>query len=178
MEFQESQTYKNLQNLYLMKLITGAKYQIYADKARDDGYIQIGNIFDVTAGNEIEHAIIWLRRLNNGVLPNTLTNLLESSQSDINLVELQQEYANVASTEGFEDIASLLYGIANIDMNHDLRFRTLAENVQNNEVFCKEETTLWVCTVCGNIMGGDCAPEICPICGYPQAYYQTFTERF
>lgn len=178
MEFQESQTYKNLQNLYLIKLVTGAKYQIYGDKARDDGYVQIGNIFDETANNVIEHAIIYLRRLNNGILPNTLTNLIESSDSDVNLLKMEQECANIAITEGFDDIASLLFGIANIDMNHDLRFRTLSENIQENKVFCKETTTLWVCTVCGNIMGGDCAPEICPICGYPLAYYETFIERF
>lgn len=175
MDFQQSKTYLNLQKALEDELITCSKYQIYSIKAIQDGYIQVGIIFDTFSKFEREHAITWLKLLNNGSIPDTLQNLIESSENELYEADkVYKEFANTAREEGYNDIASLFDGIANIEMNHDTVFQTLADNIQTNTMFCKNEIKLWICTVCGNIIGGTCAPEICPICGFPQNYYQIY----
>lgn len=180
MEFQESRTFTNLMNAYEGKLISSSKYEIYGAQAMREGYIQIGNIFDLTSNNDREHAIIWLRLINEGVLPDTLQNLQDAAANEEYVASnLYLEYASVATEEGYSDIASLFNGIANIGLNHEFRFEALIDNIETDQVFCKKEaTTLWVCTVCGNILSGICAPERCPICGYPQGYYQLYLEVY
>ncbi|MDF2945123.1 MAG: hypothetical protein K0S01_3981 [Herbinix sp.] len=178
MDFQQSRTFSNLQNAYNFELMVSTTYQIYADRARSEDYIEIGNIFDVTARNEKEHARIWLRILNDGTLPTTERNLLVSSEIEAEAGNVTyREYARVAREEGYNDIAALFNGVANIELNHNLRFRTSYENVVRGEVFCKPVETLWICMQCGNIMSGVCAPEICPVCGFPQGYYRLYASE-
>lgn len=175
MDFQQSVTYVNLQKAYEDELKSGTRYSIYAQKARQEGYIQIGNLFDISTHHEREHAIVFLKLMNNFQVPDTLTNLLEASATEGNEGNrLYREYAQIAREEGFENIAVLFDGIANIEINLEVTFQTFADLIKQNAVFCKTEETLWICTNCGNIMGGLCAPEICPICGYPQGYYQEY----
>ncbi len=177
MDFQQSRTYSNLQNAYNVELMACARYLIYGDRARQEGYIEIGNIFDVASRNDKEHARIWLRRLNGGILPTTEQFLLSSIQEE-NYTgnEMYREYARIAREEGFDDIAALFNGVANIDLNHSLEFQSLYEDIQRGEVFCKPAPTLWICLQCGNIMSGNCAPEICPVCGFPQGYYWLYNN--
>lgn len=177
MAFEDSKTYQNLQSAYIEKLISSSKYEIYSTTARREGFVEIGNKLDVIRGNEIQHAIIWLRKMNQGNLPNTLENL-QSAELEENRfgMEVYQEYARIAREEGYDDIDNTFIGIGNIDLSHELKLERLENNVEQNEVFCKPDNALWICTVCGNIMGGKCAPEICPICGYPQGYYKTYNE--
>lgn len=175
MDFQQSKTYSNLLNAYEGELISTSYYLLNADQARLEGYIEIGNIFDVTARNEKEHARIWLRQLNSGVLPKTEQNLIDSADLEIRVVTLYREYAKIAIEEGYTEIARLFNGIANIELNHDLNFRTQYDDIVRGEVFCKPEETLWICMQCGNILSGTCAPAICPVCGYPQGYYRVFS---
>lgn len=177
MAFEDSKTYQNLQNAYMEKLISSAAYEIYGSIARRNGYVDIGNVFDRISRNELEHAVVWLREINEDILPSTLENL-ENAVEQEHLFGLTsyQEYARIANEEGFTDIASLFIGIANIDLSHELEFQKLVRNVEREEVFCKPENALWECMVCGNIMGGNCAPEICPICGFPQGYYKIYNE--
>ncbi len=178
MDFQQSRTYRNLQIAYDGELMTSTKYELYGDTARLDGYMEIGNIFDITSRNEKEHARIWLRRLNNGVLPTTEQNLLDSTESETAVGSTEyREYARVAREEGYNDIAALFNGVANIELNHDLRFRSLYNDVVRGEVFCKPEATLWICMQCGNIMSGICAPEICPVCSFPQGFYRLYDNE-
>jgi rubrerythrin len=174
MDFQQSKTYNNLLNAYQRDLMSGTLYSIYSDRARLDGYIEIANIYDITGRNEKEHARIWLRQLNSGNLPDTQTNLLNSANDELSDGDLYREYARVAREEGYNDLASLFNGVANIELNHDLRFRSLYDNIVRNEVFCKPQETLWICMQCGNIMSGTCAPEVCPVCGFPQGYYRVY----
>jgi len=175
MEFQQSKTYNNLLSAYNFELMVSTTYQIYADRARDEDYIEIGNLFDITAKNDKEHARIWLRNLNNGTVPTTEQNLLSSSEVDAEAGnDTYREYARVAREEGYNDIAALFNGVANIELNHSLNFRTNYENVVRGEVFCKPVETLWICMQCGNIMSGICAPTICPVCLFPQGYYRLF----
>ncbi|MDF2539973.1 MAG: hypothetical protein K0S76_2994 [Herbinix sp.] len=178
MDFQQSQTYQNLQNAYNVELNNSTTFSIYGDRARQEGYNEIGNYFDTVTRNEKEHARIWLRQLNNGELPTTAENLRYSSEvAAATGNEMYRDYARIAREEGYDDIAALFNGVANIDLNHNTIFQRLYGEVETDTVFCKERETLWICMQCGNIMSGLCAPEICPVCGFPQAFYrQYFSE--
>jgi Rubrerythrin len=176
MEFKESNTYKNLLVAYQANLMNSTRYNIYADIARREGFMEIGNIYDTTALNDQEHARIWLRQIDQGQLPNTQQTLLESSKNEINMASnMYQQFATVAKEEGYLDIAALFSGVANIDYNHASVFDAEYQNVKNNQVFCKPAETLWICMQCGNILSGSCAPEICPVCKFPQGYYKLLT---
>ncbi|HKL80596.1 MAG TPA: rubrerythrin family protein [Mobilitalea sp.] len=175
MEFQQSRTYSNLQNAYEIELMMSSRDLIYSDRARQEGYIQISNIFEVISKNNREHARIWLRRLNEGILPSTSEFLQAAFQEEsYNGNELYREYARIAREEGFDEISSLFSGIANIDINHSQTFLSLYDDIERSQVFCKPQETLWICMQCGNIMYGDCAPEICPVCGFPQGFYMLY----
>lgn len=177
MDFQQSKTYINLQSAYGWELNVSTRYEIYGDQAREEQFIEIANNFDIVSKNEKEHARIWLKQLNNGAVPNTETNLNDCAKlEDYSGNTMYRDYARVALEEGYNDIAALFSGVANIELNHNLRFRTEYDNVVNGQVFCKSEPILWICMQCGNILNGNCAPEICPVCGFPQGYYRAFLE--
>lgn len=176
MDFQQSKTYQNLQSAYERELMVSTIYDIYSDKARAEGFIQIGNLFDTVVRNEKEHARVFMKDLNNGAVPDTQQNLLESFNYEAATGALYRDYAATAREEGFNDLASLFNGIANIELNHNLRFRSEYDDIIREEVFCKPKETLWICMQCGNIMSGSCAPEICPVCGFPQGYYKVYTD--
>ncbi len=179
MDFSQSRTFVNLQSAFEGELISSSKYEIYGIRARDEGYQQIGYAFDVISRYEREHAVIWLRLLNNGELPGTLQNLIESAdEQDFRGNNLYRDYAQVAREEGYNSIAALFDGVANIELNSEVIFRTFADEIQTNQVFCKPQEVLWVCINCGNIMGGLCAPAVCPICGFPQGYYQVYDTAY
>lgn len=177
MDFQQSKTYANLLSAYEWEANVYGKYSLFADTARLEGFEEIGNVFDITARNEKEHARIWLRRLNNGQLPSTLDNLIYSTSLE-NFAgnDMYRQFANTAREEGYNDIAALFNGVANIELNHDLTFQGLSSDIQNNQVFCKEQESLWICLACGNIMSGLCAPQICPVCGFPQGFYKLYSS--
>lgn len=165
-------------NAMQLEQIACTRYQLYADQAREENYIEIGTVFDVTARNEKEHARIWWRRLNNGTLTPTVDNLQNCAELEAYVGNnLYREYAATAREEGYNDIAALFNGIANIELNHNLNFTTLRDNILRGEVFCKPTETLWICMQCGNIMSGTCAPVICPVCGFPQGYYRQYTTE-
>ncbi|MDF2473614.1 MAG: hypothetical protein K0R21_1396 [Anaerocolumna sp.] len=178
MDFQQSKTFTNIQNAFIGESLASTRYGIYGIKAEQEGYIQISNVFDLISNFEREHAIIWLRLLNNGELPSTYNNVREAASSEAEGVNTYREYARMAREEGYNDIAALFEGVANIELNHETIFDTFERNFETNEVFCKPTDSLWICLNCGNIMGGTCAPEICPICLYPQGYYQIYNPIF
>ncbi len=177
MEFKQSQTYQNIQSMFLRKLMTATLYDIYSDRARQETYIQISNIFTSAARNEKEHARIFLRKLNNDMIPDTQTNLHDSINIGTETNALCRAYGATAREEGYADIASLFNGIANIELNHNLDFRTQYDDIIQQQVFCKPTQSLWICLQCGNILVGDCAPLRCPICGFPQGYYQIYVAQ-
>lgn len=175
MDFLQSRTYENLNIAYEDACIASTRYRIFADIAQKDGYIQISNIFRETASQDKEHASIWLRNINQGLLPDTEEALRQSIDYENDIASnTYQEFALVAKEEGFMDIATLFAGIANINYYHGTTFANLYENVTQDEVFCKPAETLWICIKCGNIMSGECAPVICPICKFPQGYYRLY----
>jgi len=175
MDFQQSQTYQNLLSAYNDELKNTATFELCSDQARQEGYIEIASAYDVAARNEKEHARIWLRKINNGVLPTTEQNLKTSSENQLILGnDIYREYARTAQDEGYNDIAALFNGVANIELNHELTFRTFYNDLITNELFCKPSEVLWICMQCGNIMSNACAPEICPVCLFPQGYYRLY----
>lgn len=176
MEFQQSRTYANLQNAYDIELKQSTAYSIYGDIARQEGYREIGISFDTFQRYNKEHARIWLNQLYQGNLPNTAEVLAASSQEEYYKGnQLYREYARIAREEGYSDIESLFNGVANIDLNQGLQLEVYYDNVVRGRVFCKEQPTLWLCMQCGNILSGICAPEICPVCGFPQSYYRQYS---
>lgn len=177
--FANSQTYKNLQDAFDLEAVESTKYRISAETARREGYQQIGNIFDLTARNEQEHAEIWMKFILEGVMPTTLENLQAAADAEkYEGTDLFLKYAETARSEGYTDIANMFEGIAIIERHQQYRFNQLAQNIQNNQVFCKTTSTVWVCLICGNLVWSECAPEICPICHYPQGYYQLNCENY
>lgn len=179
MGFEQSQTYKNLMSAFDGESKASTKYRIYAMKAREDGYEQIGNIFDETAGNEREHAEIWMKLLHGGEIPPTLENLKEAVIGEhYEWTKMYRDYANTARKEGYTQIADLFEGVAKIENHHDGRYEKLIRNIETDTVFCKPEEYVWICLNCGNLIWGECAPEICPVCRYPQGYYQLYCENY
>lgn len=175
MDFQESKTMTNLQNLYRRELETSGKYELFSIQADREVLIEIRNAFHNISGQERTVAEM-LRRLILGGQTTTEQNLFEAEREDLALKELCQEYSMVAMEEGFTDIASRLNGVANIKINHNNVFSTLANDMVNDQLFCKSEPVVWICLGCGNIMTRACAPDVCPVCGYPQGYYQLLRE--
>jgi rubrerythrin len=177
MDFKNSKTFANIQNSFEQELMTSSRNSIYALKAREQEYIEISDIFEITSQHDLEHASIWFKILNNGEIPDTEANLTSAYENNkIIGTSLYREYASIAREEGFHDIATLFDGMANIESSHDTMFFTLAERMQNDTVFCGENEKLWICMKCGNIISGTCAPNTCPICGYPQGFYREFCE--
>lgn len=177
--FKESNTYKNLQAAFSGETSASGKYAIFGMKAKEDGYEQIGNIFMETSGNEREHAEIWYKILHGGEVPPTLDNLQEAYSGEYHeWTKMYTDYAKEAREEGYPEIARLFEGVAGIERHHDGRFRKLAQNIMDDKVFCKDSKVVWVCLNCGNLYYGECAPEICPVCSYPQGYYQLNCENY
>jgi rubrerythrin len=173
MDFQQSQTFINLQTAYEDELRSNAKYGLFSKFARQEVLLEISYIFDTASRNE-QFIAERLHNIISGGSTSTLQNLLEANNDELTESNAYREYARIAREEGYTDIASLFSGMANIKLNHNNTFQTVIEEIQYNELFCKPEEDLWICLGCGNILSGTCAPEICPICGYPQGYYQVF----
>ncbi|MGF7143180.1 rubrerythrin [Anaerotaenia torta] len=177
MDFQQSRTYQNILNAYNLEAEANTRSELSAEQAEAEQYIEIAAVYRSVATNEKEHARIWMRQLNRGTLPDTEQNLRDSIAFASDLGNnVYREYARIAREEGYDDIAALFNGIANIELNHEATFRTLLEEMIRGELFCRPEESLWICMQCGNIMSGICAPEICPVCGFPQGYYRYYEE--
>ncbi|MBQ9885355.1 MAG: rubrerythrin family protein [Lachnospiraceae bacterium] len=180
MDFISSETYKNIMQALAGELMTCAKYALYADKAYEDGYIQIGDVFAETSGNEKEHARILMRIMDEGEMSDTLDNLKEAFSGESN--EWNNSYAGFAETarkEGFDNIAQMFENMAQVEKHHDFRFRSLADNIENGNTFCRNEDALWVCLNCGFLYQGACAgDDECPLCGESKGYYKLNCEDY
>lgn len=147
------------------------KYTYYASKARKEGFNQIADIFEETAGNEKEHAKIWFKLLNDGI-PDTYANLLDAAAGENHeWTNMYAEFAQTAKEEGFKEIAALFESVAAIEKEHEERYRKLLDNLKNSTIFKREEKQMWVCANCGHVHFGYEAPEKCPVCDHPRAYF-------
>lgn len=155
------------------------KYTYYASKARKDGYEQIAAIFEETAGNEKEHAKLWFKLLHGGDVPDTLTNLNDAASGEhYEWTDMYANFAKVAREEGFEDIAKQMEGVLKVEKAHEERYRKLIANVEGGLVFTRDNDVIWQCANCGHIEIGKKAPEICPVCAHPKAYFQLKAENY
>ena len=155
------------------------KYEFYAKKAKEDGYEQMAAIFTETAGNEKEHAKLWFKLLHGGGVPDTMANLLDAAAGEnYEWTDMYAQFAKEAREEGFEEIAVMMEGVAAVEKEHEERYRALLHNVEAQEVFKKSEVKVWECRNCGHIVVGTNAPEICPTCNHPQAYFEIHAENY
>lgn len=179
MELKKSQTWKNLQTAFAGESKASTKYRIYALKAREDGYEQIGNIFDETAGNEQEHAEIWMSWLMGGEIPCTLENLKEAASGEhYEWTTMYPEFAETARKEGFCELAKLFTEVGAIERQHERRYNKLAHNIKTNQVFCKPCRMVWICMVCGHVTYAECSPKVCPVCGSPQSFTELKADNY
>ncbi len=174
-----SKTEANLQTAFAGESQARNKYTYFASKAKKDGYVQIAAIFEETAKNEMEHAKIWFKLLHGGAVPSTAENLLAAAEGEnYEWTDMYAEFAKVAREEGFDEIATLFDGVAAIEKEHEERYRKLLANVKGGLVFSKEGDAVWQCSNCGHIVVGKQAPEVCPVCAHPQAYFQVRAENY
>lgn len=179
MELKGSKTEKCLQQAFAGESQAHTKYQYYASQAKKDGYVQISKIFEETSRNEKEHAKIWFKKLHEGGISTTTVNLEDAAAGEhYEWTEMYPEFAKIAKEEGFDDIAKLFEGVAAIEKHHEERYKKLLENVENGLVFSRDGDKIWQCDNCGHIYIGKEAPEICPVCDHPKAYFMIKAENY
>ena len=174
-----TQTEKNLMAAFSGESEARNKYTYFASKAKKEGYEQIAALFLKTADNEKEHAKLWFKELHGGEVPSTEENLLDAANGEnYEWTEMYDEFAKVAKEEGFAAIARKFELVAAVEKNHEERYLKLLKNIENEEVFKKEESTVWVCRNCGHVHVGKFAPKVCPTCDHPQAYFELRSENY
>ena len=179
MELKGSKTEANLQAAFAGESQARNKYTYYASKAKKDGYVQIANIFEETAANEKEHAKMWFKLLHGGAVPSTIENLKDAADGEnYEWTDMYAEFARTARAEGFDDIALLFEEVGKIEKEHEERYRKLLANIEGGLVFSREGDCIWQCSNCGHIAVGRQAPEVCPVCAHPQAYFQIKAENY
>lgn len=179
MELKGSKTEKNLMTAFAGESQARNKYTYYASKAKKDGYEQIAAIFLETAENEREHAKIWFKLLNGGEIPSTIQNLQDAANGEnYEWTDMYDGFAKTAREEGFDKIAFLFEEVGKIEKEHEARYLKLLENVKEGLVFSKDDERIWKCRNCGHIVIGKYAPEVCPVCGHPQSYFEIKAENY
>lgn len=179
MEFSESKTYANLLVAFSGESQARNKYTYYAAQAKQNGYIQISDIFTETANNEKEHAEIWFNLLHGNSTPSTEKALADAADGEFyEFSEMYKEFAEVAKEEGYTEIAALFNLVGKIEKEHHDRFKKLEQNVAENKVFEKGNSCIWICTNCGHVHVGQKAPMSCPVCKKPQAYFKIKEDNY
>ena len=179
MNLKGSKTEANLLTAFAGESQARNKYTYYASKAKKDGYEQITDIFTQTANNEKEHAKIWFKLLHDGAIPDTAANLADAAAGEnYEWTEMYAEFAKTAKEEGFTRIAYLFEAVGKIEKEHEERYRKLLENVEGGLVFSKDGDMMWICRNCGHIHIGKTAPEVCPVCDHPKAYFELRAQNY
>ena len=174
-----TKTEANLQAAFAGESQARKKYTYYASKARKEGYNQIASIFEETAGNEKEHAKIWFKLLHEGDIPGTEANLEDAANGEnYEWTDMYATFAKEAKEEGFDRIAYLFEMVGKIEKEHEERYRKLLENLNDGLIFSRDGDMIWQCANCGHIVIGQKAPQLCPVCAHPQAYFQIKAENY
>ena len=173
-----TQTEKNLAAAFAGESEARNKYTYFASKAKKDGYEQIAALFLKTADNEKEHAKLWYKELHNGI-GSTAENLLAAAEGEnYEWTDMYDRFAKEAEEEGFTALAAQFRMVAAIEKTHEERYRALLNNVEMQQVFEKAEETMWECRNCGHLVMGKKAPQICPVCAHPQAYFEVHKANY
>ena len=179
MELKGSKTEQNLMAAFAGESQARNKYTYYAQMAREEGMEQIADIFEETARNEQEHAKLWFKALHEDKVPTTAVNLDDAAAGEnYEWTDMYAKFAKEAREEGFDYIANLFDGVAAIEKEHEERYRKLLANIEQGIVFSRDGDMVWQCANCGHIHVGKEAPEICPVCAHPQAYFQLKAENY
>ena len=172
-----TKTEKNLWEAFAGESQARNKYTYFASKAKKDGYVQIAKIFEETAANEKEHAEIWFKLLNG--IGSTAENLKSAAEGEnYEWTDMYDQMAKDAKEEGFDHIAFLFEQVGKIEKQHEERYRKLLANVEGGLVFSRDGDMIWQCSNCGHIHVGKQAPEVCPVCVHPKAYFQIKAENY
>ena len=173
-----TKTEQNLMTAFAGESQARNKYTYYASKAKKDGYEQIAAIFEETANNEKEHAKMWFKLLHGGI-PDTVANLADAAAGEnYEWTAMYATFAKEAEEEGFDEIARQFRGVAAIEKTHEERYRKLLANIDGGIVFSRDGDAVWECRNCGHIHIGKTAPEVCPVCAHPKAYFQLRKENY
>ena len=177
MELKGSKTEKNLMAAFAGESQARNKYTYFSSAAKKEGYEQIGEIFQLTADNEKEHAKIWFKLLNG--IGNTAENLKSAAGGEnYDWTEMYKNFAEEAKQEGFTDIAKLFNMVAEIEKHHEERYLELLKNIKEDKVFTKSEKKIWICRNCGYVYIGEIAPEKCPVCSHPKSYFELESKNW
>ena len=177
MELKGSKTEKNLLEAFAGESQARNKYTYFAKAAKKEGYEQIAAIFEETAENEKEHAKLIFKFLNG--IGDTATNLQHCIEGEnYEWTSMYKEFEKVAREEGFNEIAVFFKNVATIEKEHEARYAQLLENLKNNTILEKEEEQVWKCRNCGHIHHGTKAPELCPTCKHPKAYFEIAADNY
>jgi len=178
-ELKGTRTEANLMAAFAGESQARNKYTYYASKAKKEGYNQIAAIFEETANNEKEHAKMWFKLLHNDGVPDTIANLKDAADGEnYEWTDMYASFAKEAREEGFDNIAFLFDQVARIEKEHEERYRKLLDNIEGGLVFSRDGDMIWQCINCGHIVVGKAAPEVCPTCAHPKAYFQIKAENY
>ena len=177
-ELKGTKTEANLQAAFAGESQARNKYTYYASKAKKEGFEQISALFLETANNEKEHAKIWFKLLHVGI-QDTATNLKDAAAGEnYEWTDMYAQFAKEAKEEGFDKIAYLFEAVGAIEKEHEERYLALLKNVEDGTVFAKGDVVVWQCANCGHIHVGTSAPQVCPVCDHPQAYFQLVKKNY
>ena len=172
-----TKTEENLRTAFSGESQARNKYTYFASKAKKDGFEQIADLFLKTADNEKEHAKMWFKELNG--IGTTAENLVSAAEGEnFEWTDMYADFAKTAEEEGFTELAEKFRMVAAIEKTHEERYRALLHNVETKEVFEKSEVKVWECRNCGHIVVGVKAPQVCPVCNHPQAYFEIHAENY
>ncbi len=176
-ELKGTRTERNLHAAFAGESQARNKYSYFASVAKKEGYNQIAAIFEETAGNEKEHAKMWFKLLKG--IGDTKANLKAAAEGEnYEWTDMYPEFARVAREEGFDEIAGMFERVAEVEKEHEERYKKLLANVEGGKVFVSDDVAMWQCTNCGAIVIGKEAPEVCPVCSHPKAYFQLKPENY
>ncbi len=172
-----TQTEKNLEAAFAGESQARNKYTYFASVAKKAGYEQIAALFLKTADNEKEHAKMWFKELNG--LGDTAANLKSAAEGEnYEWTDMYAGFADTAEKEGFTELAEKFRMVAEIEKHHEERYRALLNNVETAQVFEKSEVKIWECRNCGHLVVGTKAPEVCPVCNHPKAYFEVNCKNY
>ena len=179
-ELKGTKTEQNLMAAFAGESQARNKYTYFASKAKKEGYEQIAALFMETAENEKEHAKLWFKYLEGGEIKSTMENLKDAAAGEnYEWTDMYAEFARVAEEEGFMEIAARFKLVAQIEKHHEERYLKLLENIEKNQVFTKDTgIVIWKCRNCGHIHIGEKAPELCPTCAHPKAYFEVEAKNY
>lgn len=178
-ELKGTKTEKNLKEAFAGESMARNKYTYFASKARKDGFEQIAAIFEETALNEKEHAKLWFKYLEGGEIGSTSENLKAAAEGEnYEWTDMYARMAEEAAEEGFTEIAAKFRMVAEIEKQHEERYRKLLKNIEDAIVFSRDGDCIWVCRNCGHVVVGKKSPKVCPVCLHPQSFFELKAENF